>query len=62
MMSNNNITMRKLNEKEMKGISAGAISAALVNAFSRVFNVFVDVGRYFGSSLRRIFDHNMCRY
>ena len=57
-----NSTMKKLSENEMRNISAGGISAAMVNAFSKVFNVFVDIGRYFGSSLRRIFDHNMCRY
>ena len=54
--------MRKLDENEMKNISAGGISAALVNAFVKGFTVFSDIGRYFGSSFRRIFDHNLCSY
>ena len=54
--------MKKLNENEMKNISAGSISGTLYNAFIRGINVFVDVGRYLGSSIRRLFDHNLCRY
>lgn len=54
--------MKKLDEKQMKSIYAGAISAALISAIFKGVNVFMDAGRYLGSSLRRIFDHNMCRY
>lgn len=56
------VIMKKLDEKQMKSISAGGISAALINAFARCASIFIDAGRYIGSSLRRLFDHNMCKY
>jgi len=52
--------MKRLEEKEMKLIKAGAISGNLLNYILRGANIFLDVGRYFGSSLRRIFSNNMC--
>ena len=52
--------MKKLAKEEMKQISAGAISGTLLNSILRGANIFLDVGRYFGSSIRRIISHNMC--
>ena len=54
--------MKKLDEKQMKSISAGGITASFISAIVRGATVLIDAGRYIGSSLRRIFDHNMCRY
>ena len=54
--------MKKLNKEEMMNTSAGAISAALYNAIWAGANTFVNIGRYLGSSLRRIVDKNLCRY
>ena len=53
--------MKKLDENEMKQIFAGAINGTLLNAILRGANIFVDVGRYFGSSIRRITSGNLCR-
>ena len=54
--------MKKLNEKEMKQIKAGAITGTLINSILRGASIFVDVGRYFGSSIRRFVNGNLCRY
>ena len=54
------VNMIKLDKKEMKQIKAGAISGNLLNYILRGANIFLDVGRYFGSSIRRIFSNNMC--
>ena len=55
--------MKELSIKESKELYAGAgVSSALLNAFSKVFTVFSDLGSSFGSSIRRIFDKNMCDY
>ena len=53
--------MKKLNEKEMKQYYASGLNGTLLNAILRGANIFVDVGRCFGSALRRITSHNMCR-
>lgn len=45
-----------LTKKESKMIKAGAsISASLINSLIRGINSFMDIGRYFGSSIRRMF-------
>jgi len=41
-------------KEELKQISGGGISATLVNAFIRGVNTFLDVGRSFGSAIRRM--------
>ena len=46
---------------ELKKIKAGAtFSASLINALVRGINSFLDVGRYFGSSIRRFIGGNSC--
>lgn len=53
--------MNKLNVKELKEIKAGAsISATLINALVRCVTSVMDVGRYLGSSIRRITGKNSC--
>ncbi len=55
--------MKELTKKEeMKMYGGGGISSALLNALSKGVNVFTDLGRYLGSSLRRIFSNNLCDY
>ena len=45
----------------LKKIKAGAtFSASLINALVRGINSFLDVGRYFGSSIRRFIGGNSC--
>ncbi len=53
----------KLTNKELKFIKAGAtttLSATLINALVKGFDSFMDVGRYLGSSIRRIIGGNSC--
>ena len=44
----------KLSKKELNNIIAGAsFSSSLFNSLIRGFNMFMDAGRYLGSSIRR---------
>ncbi len=52
--------MKELTKEELKQISGGGISATLVNAFIRGVNTFLDVGRSFGSAIRRMIEKNVC--
>lgn len=52
----------KLSNMEAKQIKAGAsFSATLINALVKGINSLLDVGRYFGSSIRRIVGKNNCQ-
>lgn len=53
--------MKELSIKEEKSLYAGGgITASFINAVTKGFNAILDVGRYLGSSIRRIFSRNMC--
>lgn len=53
----------KLKNNELKMIKAGAgISGTLINSLIKGFNSFMDVGRYLGSSIRRLIGHNICSF
>ena len=54
--------MRELSKKESMELYGGGITAALFNAFTKGFSIFVDIGRFLGSSIRRIFDSKLCDY
>lgn len=54
--------MKELSTNESKKMYAGGISATLVGYLLKGFNIFTDLGRYLGSSIRRIYDHNLCDY
>ena len=54
--------MRELKVKETKSMYAGGISGTLVGYILKGFNFFTDLGRYLGSSIRRIYDNNLCDY
>ena len=55
--------MKELTIKEEKNYyGGGGISSTILNALSKSINVFTDLGRYLGSSLRRIFSNNLCDY
>lgn len=54
--------MRELNTKETKSLFAGGISASMFSFILKGFNIFTDLGRYLGSSIRRIYDNNLCDY
>lgn len=49
------------NKKQLKSIKAGAsFSSTMINSLVRGFNSFLDIGRYFGSSIRRVFTGSLC--
>ncbi len=51
----------KLSNTELKNIKAGAtISATLINSLIKGINSFLDIGRYLGSSIRRMVSGNTC--
>lgn len=51
----------KLNNNELKMIEAGAsITGTLINSLIKGFNSFLDIGRYFGSSIRRWVSKSSC--
>lgn len=53
--------MKKINNEKMKNIKAGALNGTLLNAILRGANIFIDVGRCFGSAIRRFTSRNLCR-
>ena len=51
----------KLSYNELHNIQAGAsASGAFISALLRSFNIFLDMGRYFGSSVRRWVSKSAC--
>ena len=54
--------MKELNIKETKTMYAGGFSANMVGFLLKGLNFFTDLGRYLGSSIRRIYDNNLCDY
>ena len=46
----------------MKQIKAGSLSGSLISAFIKGFTTFTDLGRYVGSSIRRLVNKNMCNF
>jgi len=53
--------MKEIANEEMLEIIGGiSITAAFVNALSRVANTIMDAGRALGSAIRRISTNNMC--
>lgn len=54
--------MKELKVSETKTMYAGGFSATMLQYVFKGFNFFTDLGRYLGSSIRRIYDHNLCDY
>lgn len=52
----------RLNKDELLNIRGGNISAAMVGAIVKGIDVIMDVGRSFGSAIRRMRDGNTCPY
>lgn len=51
----------KLKKQDLLQIKAGAkLTGTLVNSLIRGINVFTDIGRYLGSSIRRIVYGKVC--
>lgn len=54
--------MKELTEKEMKNINGSGLSGTLINAVRNGIMSIADIGRYFGSSIRRLIEGNLCKY
>lgn len=54
--------MNKLTDEEMKEFFGGSITGSLWSAISKGFSIFSDMGRYLGSSIRRLINNNMCDF
>ena len=52
--------MRELNKEELKTISGGAITAALLSAIVKGAETLLEAGRCLGTAIRRIFTKNVC--
>lgn len=54
--------MKELSICKQKSLYGGNISATIYNGIVKGLTIFTDIGRYLGSSIRRIFDGNLCDY
>lgn len=52
--------MKYLTNEELMCVTGGGISATLINAAARLVNTVYDIGRAFGSAIRRITSGNVC--
>lgn len=51
----------ELNKKELLKVYGGAgVTAAMLNGFARTISTIVEVGRSFGSAIRRLYSGNVC--
>ena len=50
----------KLTNKELLNINGGAITATMLNAFSRAATTLLKIGQTIGSSIRRAFTRSYC--
>lgn len=49
-----------LKNNELYEIKGGALSASLLNAFSRAISTILELGRTVGSAIRSIYSGNFC--
>lgn len=54
--------MRRLKEEEMKKINGSGLTGTLISAVKNGILSITDIGRYFGSAIRRIIEGNLCKY
>lgn len=53
--------MIELNNNALFNIRGGSISGSLINAFVRGIEALLDLGRSFGTAIRRISSKRICR-
>ena len=54
--------MSKLNKDDLKNIDGGtSISGTLINAFTSGMKTILDIGRSFGSAIRRLKEDKLCK-
>ncbi len=44
----------KLNDNDLYLVSGGSINGTLINAFARLIDLAIDIGKMIGSSIRRL--------
>lgn len=54
--------MKYLNQEELLQVRGGFVNGTLINAFARGINSLLELGRSFGTAIRRINDNKLCRY
>ena len=52
--------MKELTNKELNLVIGGAISGAIISSVIRGVSVILELGRSFGSALRRMITKNYC--
>lgn len=52
--------MQQISKSELLNINGGAISASLITSIVRGINSLLDLGRSFGSAIRRIITGSYC--
>ena len=52
--------MKNLTNEELMNISGGGWSAALMTATAKLVSTVYDIGRAFGSAIRRLTSGNVC--
>lgn len=52
--------MKELNKEELNSINGGMFSAALLNSIVRGAELLLQLGRSFGTSIRRFFSKRYC--
>lgn len=52
--------MKKLNNKSLKQINGGGISASFITSIVRAFTAVLDLGRSVGTAFRRIQTGSIC--
>ncbi len=50
-----------MSKEEMLLVKGGGISSTMLNAIARLATTIYNVGRAFGSSLRRLFTRSTCK-
>ena len=53
--------MKKLEDIDLISITGGELSSSLLNSISKIASTIYELGRSFGSSIRRIVTGNICQ-
>lgn len=53
--------MNKLDDIDLVNIKGGELSSSLLNSISKITSTIYELGRSFGSSIRRIIEGNICQ-
>ena len=50
----------ELKKEQLKNISGGAVTSAMINAISKAVNTIYELGRQTGSALKRLIKNKHC--